>query len=55
MFKLNTAFIDSIWKYMGFAWLASAAKSHILRLERAQNRALRMVSGQHMATPVEAL
>ena len=53
--RLYTAFIDSIWKYAGFAWLASAAKSHILRLERAQNRALRMVTGQHMATPVEAL
>ena len=24
--RLYTAFIDSIWKYAGFAWLASAAK-----------------------------
>ena len=53
--RIYTAFIHSIWKCTGFAWLASTAKSHILRLERAQNRALRRVTGQHMTTPVEAL
>ena len=53
--RIYSAFIDSKWKYAGFVWLACAAKSHILRLERAQNRALRLMTGQHLATPVETL
>ena len=52
--RIYSAFIDSIWKYAS-AWLASASKSHILRIERAQNRALRLVTGHHIAAPVKEL
>ena len=53
--RLYTALIDSIPKYAGFAWLPCAKKSHVARVAIAQNKALRRVTGQYMATPVEAL
>ena len=53
--RLYTAFIESSATYAGFAWLPCTAKSHIGKIERAQNKALRLVTGQYRATPVEAL
>ena len=47
--------VHSIPKYAGFAWLPCAARTHVERVKRAQSRALRSVTGQYMATPVEAL
>ena len=55
LIRIYTAFVNSAAEYGGFAWMPSAAKSHIERLEKAQNKALRLVTGQYMATPVEAL
>ena len=49
---LYMALIDSIPKYAAFAWLPCAARTHIERVKRAQNRALGSITGQYMATPV---
>ena len=53
--QLYSAFISSISSYADFAWMPCAAKSHLKKLKRAQNKALRLVTGQYVATPVEAL
>ena len=55
LIRIFTAFVNSAAEYGGFAGMPSAAKSHIERLEKAQNKALRLVTGQYMETPVVAL
>ena len=35
--------------------MPGAEESHIARLERAQNEALRLITGEYAATPTEAL
>ena len=53
--QLYSSFIRSLSSYVDFAWLPCAAKSHVQKLKREQNKALRLVTGQHLATPAEAL
>ena len=53
--RIYNSIINSIATYAGFTWLPSASKTHILKLKRAQNKALRLVTGHFQATPVEAL
>ena len=53
--QLYSAFIHSLSTYAGFAWLPCTAKSNKRKIERAQNKALRLVTGQYKATPTEAL
>ena len=53
--KLFMAFIGSIPDYAGFAWQPCASDTHIRNVIRAENRALRMISGQHLRSPIEAL
>ena len=51
--RLYTTFIQSAYNCTGFAWMPCAAESHIARLEREQNNALRRITAT--ATPTEAL
>ena len=53
--QIYSAYINSAIEYSGFAWLSSVAKTHRERLEVAANKAIRLVTGQYLATPVEAL
>ena len=53
--QLYSSFIHSISTYASFAWWPSTAKTNREKIERAQNKALRLVTGQHKATPKEAL
>ena len=55
LLKIYTGHVSSVSDYAGFSWIPSTAKSHLERLERAQNKALRLVTGQYRSTRVEAL
>ena len=52
--QMFSALIQSTSLYAGFAWMPCAAKSNLQKLNIALNRSLRMVTGQLLATPVEA-
>jgi hypothetical protein len=45
----------SILKYCGPAWQPWLSNTSLSLLQRAQNRALRLITGQVLSTPVEAL
>ena len=47
--------VKSKMDYSGPAWQGNIAESHQRSLERTQNRALRLITGQFKDTPVEAL
>ena len=53
--QIFTAHASSTAEFAGFAWMPSAAPTHLSRLERAQNKLLRTITGQYKATPIEAL
>ena len=55
LMKVYLAHFNSVINYAGFAWQPSTAESHIESLERLQNRALRIVTGQYQSSPTEAL
>ena len=55
LMKVYRAHFDSVLHYAGFAWQPSASDSHIERLSRLQNRALRIVTGQYKSSPKETL
>ena len=49
------SFIRSSMDYCGAAWRPFLSQSDLDKLERCQNRALRLVTGQLATTPVECL
>ena len=53
--QVFSAHATSTAEYAGFAWMPSAAPTHLNRLERAQNKLLRTITGQYKATRTEAL
>ena len=53
--QLYSAFIHSISTYASFAWWPCIAKTNRKKIERAQNKALQLMTGQYKATPTEAL
>jgi ribonuclease HI len=53
--SLFMALVRGTMDYCGAAWQPWVAQSGVDELERAQNRALRVVSGQLRTTPVEAV
>ena len=55
LIQIFTAHCTSTMQYASFAWSPSTAPTHLGRLQRAENKLLRAVTGQYMATPVEAL
>jgi ribonuclease HI len=55
LMRIYTAFFKSTINYAGFAWQPCLADTHVNALERLQNKALRIVSGHHKTSPVEAL
>ena len=55
---LRTVFfshVKSVLDYASSAWQPWLSSTNMNALERAQNRALRHITGQHQSTPVEAL
>ena len=55
MTRIYTALIHSTLHYCGAAWQPWLAKSNVAILERVQNRALRILTGQLADTPLECL
>ena len=55
LIQIFSAHATSTSEYAGFAWMPSAAPTHLSRLERSQNKLLRTITGQYKASPVEAL
>ncbi len=55
LMKVYKALQLSLLTYAAPAWQSLAAPSRIEQLERCQNKALRMVTGQLKSTPVETL
>ena len=55
MVRVFLAFVRSTLDYCGAGWQPWLAPSSLGILVRAQNRALRIVTGQCRTTPVEAL
>ena len=53
--KIYHSVIKSKLGYSGAAWQGNIADSHIQSLERTQNRALRLITGQFKDTPLVAL
>ena len=53
--RIFLAMINSVLNYCGAAWQPWLAKTNVLILERVQNRALRVLTGQKSDTPLECL
>jgi len=53
--RVYEATILSIMRYCGPAWQPWMSPTTADQLQRSQNRALRIVTGQHATTPIEAL
>jgi ribonuclease HI len=53
--KIYHSVVKSKLGYSGAAWQGNIAECHIQSLERTQNRALRLITGQFKDTPLEAL
>jgi ribonuclease HI len=53
--KVFLAHIRSVLDFAGCAWQPWLSKTNICKLERAQNKALRLITGQAKSSPVEAL
>ena len=53
--RIYVAFCRSVFDYAAISWQPWLADSNILKLERAQNRCLRIITGQAKSTHVEAL
>ena len=55
LLKVYLAHFNRVMNYAGFAWQPSTAQSHLENLDRLQNRALRIITGQYQSAPVDAL
>ena len=55
MTRIYTALIHSTLHYCGAAWQPWTANLNVAILERVQNRALRVLTGQLADTPLECL
>ena len=55
LMRIYSAHFKSAINYAGFAWQASLSRTQRLALERQQNRALRIITGHTLTTPIEAL
>ena len=53
--RIFQSIISSVFNYCAAGWQLWLAKSNLLILERAQNRALRVITGQLADTPIECL
>ena len=53
--KIYTAHVRSIFDYAGCAWQPWLKQSHITRLERAQRRALRIITRQPKTSPTDCM
>ena len=53
--RVYQSHILSVIHYAGGGWQPWLSNTNILKLETAQNRALRLITGQGMSSPVEAL
>ena len=53
--KIYKAHVDSVVNYAGFAWQPTTSKTHVDRLSRLQNRAIRLITGQYKSSPKESL